>query len=663
MRKTFAKINKYLPKYSANLVISGCITGLIVTGTQLGLFRILEWATLDQFFRLRPQEAIDKRIVIVTIDEPDINYVKQWPMSDAIMAKILQNIKAQQPRTIAIDIFRDIPVEPGHQELVKVFKSTPNLLGVESTYPSIAPPPTLAKLGQVATIDLFLDTDGKIRRGVVLLDKDGTLKQGLGIKVALNYLKKEGIKLKALNSEKHIYGLGKATFFPLSGNDGEYNESELGGYQILLNYRGRVKNFTTISMTEVLKNRIPPDLMRDRIVFLGPGSKAPSLKDSYLTPYSSNIFDSIELMPGVFIHANLTSQILSSALENRPMLRPTMKPINWLLIFLWSGYSATLGSLYIRYRWLSLGGILLAGVIIFSSSYIAFLLGWLVPVFTPIIAVVAAAVVSIGQVLWQNLMLSYHQLEDYARNLEEKVEARTQELFLEKERTEQLLLNILPKSIAEKLKYNPTSIAEYFEEATILFSDIVGFTQVSSEMSPIELVELLNNMFCLFDNLAEKYNLEKIKTIGDAYMVVGGLPIPQENHVRLIAEMALEMQLKMQELQDFTQNSFQIRVGIHHGPVVAGVIGTKKFIYDLWGDTVNVASRMESCGIPGKIHVSSDIYEKLKDEFIFEKREIIKVKGKGEMQTYWLIGKRANIKPTFCTQNCHQEVNGKITSV
>ncbi|MFB2891926.1 adenylate/guanylate cyclase domain-containing protein [Aerosakkonemataceae cyanobacterium BLCC-F50] len=639
MLKRFTKINKYLPP--ANLVITSCITGLIATGSQLGFFRIVEWATLDQFFRLRPQEAIDNRIVIVTIDEPDIKYVKKWPMSDAVMAQILRNIKAQQPRAIAIDIIRDIPVEPGHQELVEIFESTPNLIGVEKIAgQSIAPPPSLEKLGQVATIDLVLDPDGKIRRGIVLLGKNGTLRQGLGVKLALNYLKKEGIKLKAINPKQHIYGLGKATFSPLSGNDGEYNESELGGYQILLNYRGGMNIFPTISMTDVLENRIPPDLMRDRIVFLGP--KAPSLHDAFLTPYSSNKFNTVDLMPGVFIHANITSQILSAALENRPMLRATVKPINWLIIFLWSGYSATLGSFYIRNRWLSLGGILLAGVIIVSSSYIAFLLGWLVPVFTPLLAVVAAAVVSIGQVLWQNLMLSYRQLEDYARNLEEKVEARTQELFLEKERSEKLLLNILPKSIAEKLKTNQSSIAEYFEEATILFSDIVGFTQVSSQISPIELVELLNQMFSLFDRLTEKYNLEKIKTIGDAYMVVGGLPIPQENHVQLVAEMALEMQLKMQELQNYSENSFQIRVGIHCGPVVAGVIGTKKFVYDLWGDTVNVASRMESTGTPGKIHVSSSIYEKLKEEFIFEKRDIITVKGKGEMQTYWLIGKGAN---------------------
>jgi CHASE2 domain-containing sensor protein/class 3 adenylate cyclase len=635
------KLTIFLQKWQGTVLISSSITGLLILGSYLGIFRSLEWAILDQFFRIRPHEGVAKHIVIITIDEPDIQFVKQWPMPDAVMAKLIQNIKAQQPSVMAIDVYRDLPVEPGHKELVELFQNTPNLIGIEKSAGNpIAPPPSLAKKGQVAANDLVLDADGKIRRGIILLGKpDGSLTQGLAIKLALIYLEKKGIELKEIDGKKKVYGLGNAKFFPLSNQDGFYNEADMGGYQILLNYRGGLESFPHISLRDVLENRIPKDFFRDQIVLLG--SKAPSLNDNYLTPYSSGLLTPTELTPGVAIHANLLSQILKSALNNRPMLRAAIKPIHWLMIGFWSGYGAILGSFYIHRRWLTLSGLWLAIVIIFSSSFMAFLIGWLVPVFTPVLAVMIAAIVSVGQVLWQNLLLSYRQLEDYAQNLEKKVEERTAELFLEKEKSERLLLNILPEVIARELKEEQHSIADYFSEATILFSDIVGFTPLSSRISPIELVSLLNQMFSIFDQLAEKHGLEKIKTIGDAYMVVGGLPIPREDHTEAVAEMALEMQDALtHQFQVEWDETFEIRVGIHTGPVVAGVIGTKKFIYDLWGDTVNVASRMESSGKPSRIQVTADTYEKLKTKFLLEERGLIQVKGKGEMRTYWLLGKK-----------------------
>ena len=217
-------------------------------------------------------------------------------------------------------------------------------------------------------------------------------------------------------------------------------------------------------------------------------------------------------------------------------------------------------------------------------------------------------------------------------------------LRLEKEKSELLLLNILPGPIAQRLKYESGSIADSFAEVTVLFADIVGFTKLSTRVSPIELVELLNQIFSTFDRLAEKHGLEKIKTIGDAYMVVGGLPTPRADHAEAIAEMALDMQYAIAQFNHETSESFSIRIGINTGPVVAGVIGIKKFIYDLWGDTVNTASRMESHGIPGYIQVTADTYERLQDKFVLDERGIIDVKGKGEMTTYFLTCKKPRIK-------------------
>jgi PAS domain S-box-containing protein len=225
-----------------------------------------------------------------------------------------------------------------------------------------------------------------------------------------------------------------------------------------------------------------------------------------------------------------------------------------------------------------------------------------------------------------------------ARNRKQAEEA----LRVEKEKSEALLLNILPSAIAERLKYETDSIADSFADVTVLFADIVGFTELSCSVPPIELVKLLNRIFSTFDQLAEKHELEKIKTIGDAYMVVGGLPTPRADHAEAIAEMALDMQKAITDFNVKTGETFSIRIGINTGPAIAGVIGIKKFIYDLWGDTVNTASRMESHGIPGCIQVTQATYERLRDNYLFQERGVIQVKGKGEMMTYLLTGPTVN---------------------
>ncbi len=214
-------------------------------------------------------------------------------------------------------------------------------------------------------------------------------------------------------------------------------------------------------------------------------------------------------------------------------------------------------------------------------------------------------------------------------------------LRIEQEKSERLLLNVLPKSIAERLKADETHIADRFEEATILFADLVDFTTLSAQMPPNQLVDVLNEIFSTFDQLALAYRLEKIKTIGDAYMVAGGIPQSMHDHAEAMAEMALEMQWAIAQTLGENGESFKLRIGINTGPVVAGVIGIRKFTYDLWGDTVNLASRMESHGQPGSIQVTESFYQRVKDRYTFEPRGAIEVKGRGLMQTYWLCGRRS----------------------
>ena len=210
-------------------------------------------------------------------------------------------------------------------------------------------------------------------------------------------------------------------------------------------------------------------------------------------------------------------------------------------------------------------------------------------------------------------------------------------VYEEQEKSERLLLNILPEAIASELKNGRSTIADGFPEVTVMFADLVGFTSLADRFSPGELVEVLNEIFSEFDALTERHRLEKIKTIGDAYMVVGGIPMTDTNHPRAIAEMAIDMQTAIANFSQARGEMFQIRIGINTGPVVAGVIGTKKFSYDLWGDTVNTASRMESHGIPGEIQVTQSTYERLKHDYQFKQREKVPVKGKGMMKTYLLV--------------------------
>jgi class 3 adenylate cyclase len=227
----------------------------------------------------------------------------------------------------------------------------------------------------------------------------------------------------------------------------------------------------------------------------------------------------------------------------------------------------------------------------------------------------------------------------YERLQKAEFKARV-ELEAAQEMSERLLRNILPEKIVERLKQQNALVADSFEEVTVLFADLVGFTEFSAWISPTELVKLLNQIFSMFDELAARYEVEKIKTIGDAYMVVAGLPTPRHDHAVALAEMALAMQEAVANFNRKHGYEVRIRIGMNTGPVVAGVIGLKKWAYDLWGDTVNTASRMESHGIPGAIQVTRATYDRLKDQYLFEERGPIPIKGKGEMNTYLLKGKR-----------------------
>ena len=375
------------------------ISGLAIAISYTGIFEVFELSVLDYWFRLRPTEAKEERIVVVTISESDLNYLGQWPISDELLSQLINKIEQQQPRAIGLDLYRDLPVKPGTEKLAKVLRSTPSLIGVEKAVDeTIAPSPILKEQQQIALADLILDSDNKVRRGLLSIQHDsGEVQLGLAARLALMYLAAEDIELQAVG-DTNKRSLGKAIFTPFSGNDGGYVSADAGGFQILLNFRGTEPSFHRVSIVDVLNGNIPDDLMRDRIVLIG--ASANSLNDLFATPYSGD--SPGRYLPGVFIHANLASQILSAALDGRKSIETVAEPWEWLWVVFWASVSSGISLLVVRDSNLSQNNlflvksiaicVVLPGVTLFGSSYLLFLSGWWLPAITPLLAVVGSTI-------------------------------------------------------------------------------------------------------------------------------------------------------------------------------------------------------------------------------------------------------------------------------
>lgn len=516
------------------------VTILIMLLSFTGWLQLSEWIVLDIFFQLRPHENPDKRIILVTIKETDTTELGQSPpFSDKILATLLNKIKQQKPNVIGLDLFRDVPVEPGNKELIKVFRNTPNLIGikkvVQDTYRAkVAPPPVLEELDQVSSGDLITDGDAVVRRGIfypILDDKTGEKRiPSLGLALALKYLKEKNIK--AVRTKNSSLQLNRAIFKIFEDNDGGYFRADDGGYQILLNYRGPSGSFHKVSFSDVLKNRIPSNLMRDRIVLIG--SEADSLVDLFSTPYSRNLSTTAVRTSGVEIHANLTSQIISAALDNRPLIQGLsepkieglsepidrliqpiesfIQPLEVAWVFSWAGIIAILSWMWCypitptnfssKFFLKFVIAIFLTTIALIAISISLFLIGIWIPLVGPLLALGFSSSGSFGYIyvttlrrtktqlevtLAENFLL-YQQTLDYSHTLEAEVEERTREIKLRNKELEDTLdelksaqeeilaqkmlasLGTLTLGVAHEIK-NPLNFASFY---TQLSTELVG---------------------------------------------------------------------------------------------------------------------------------------------------------------------------------------------
>ncbi|MFN6567411.1 adenylate/guanylate cyclase domain-containing protein [Dendronalium sp. ChiSLP03b] len=566
------------------------VTALTIALRLTGLLQLLELATLDQFFLLRPPEAVDTRIVIVEINEADIRKQGQWPMSDAVLAGVLEKIRQQQPRAIGLDIYRDLPVNPGHQALVKVFESTPNLIGVQKisdTFDSssVDASPLLKKRHQIGANDLPLDGDGKIRRGLLYLNlKNDEILESFGLKLALLYLKAQGITEQPAANNPNYLQLGRGVFPTFEANDGGYVRADAGSYQVLLNYRGRIQQFTRVSLTKVQENQIPPNLMRGKVVLIG--ATAESLKDLFYTPYSSNVLTDPERMAGVTIHANLVSQILSAAIDGRPQIKTLPEPLEWLAILGWSMIGASLCWLQRHsgnQKSLMVVSVFLVGGGLLGGSFLAFLAGWWIPV-VPSILAFAGSAIAITQYIAQSAAQMRKTIGRYL--------------------TDEVLANILETPSGLKLGGERRKV-------TVLVSDLRGFSAISEQLPPEQVVTILNLYFGAMTEVINHYKGTINEFMGDGIFVMFGAPISRKDDSQRAIACAMAMQLAMQQVNEKNQQMnlpiLEMGIGINTGEVVAGNIGSQKRAqYTVIGSHVNLTARIESYSVGGQIFISEN---------------------------------------------------------
>jgi len=597
------------------------VTVLVIGLRLTGWLQLLELAALDHFFLLRPLESVDSRIVIVEINEADIRKQTQWPMSDAALASLLKQIKQQKPRAIGLDIYRDLPVNPGHQDLVKVFESTPNIIGVQKVSDTadssaVNASPVLKQRQQIGSNDLPLDGDGKIRRGLLYVNlKNDEVLEGFALKLALLYLKPEGITEKPSANNPDYLQLGKGIFPIFEANDGGYIRANAGSYQVLLNYRGQIQQFQKISLTQVQENRIPPNLMQDKVVLIG--ATAESLKDLFYTPYSSNVFAAPERMAGITIHANLISQILSAAIDGRQQIQILPELLEYLWILSWSIAGATLCWIQRHSNHqkilVAVNVVLTSGTLI-GSSFVAFLAGWWIPVVPPLLALAGSAI-AVTQYIAES---ASGMRKTFGRYL-----------------TDEVVANLLENPAGLKIGGDRRKV-------TLLFSDLRGFSAMSEQLSPEQVVTILNFYLGTMTEVINQYKGTINEFMGDGIFVIFGAPIYRDDDSQRAIACAVAMQLAMQQVNEHNQQMnlpvLEMGIGINTGEVVAGNIGSQKRAqYTVIGSHVNLASRVETYTVGGQVLISENTLQDANIELQIGGKMQIEPKGIKEPITIYEI--------------------------
>ncbi|MEL6900862.1 MAG: adenylate/guanylate cyclase domain-containing protein [Cyanobacteria bacterium J06606_4] len=594
------------------LITAPSVAAIVLLLRLTGLLQAWEWAAYDQYMRLRSNEPTDERVVIVGLDENDIQTLGQSTVSDEVMAQLIAQLKAQSPRAIGLDFYRDLPVNPGHEALVKIYETTPYLVGIrkaigEAGRDTVAPPPELAALGQVGANDLVVDADNTVRRGLLSFeDGEGNAVYSLSLYLALLYLEPEGIGPEGVTEDS--WRLGRSLFSPFSASSGGYVRAADAGYQKIINYRGAARTFETVSFSDVLEENVPSDWATDRVVLIG--AVGESSNDFFYTPYSSTLLSLPETMAGVEVHANLTSQIISAAVEGRPLIKSWSEPVEGLWILLWSGAGALLmwqfgqSNRQTRRGWKREVGIGGAIALLGGSTYLPFLYGWWLPVVPAFLAATGSAI----------SVMAY--LARSAGDIR-----RTFGRYL----SDEIVTTLLESPEGQKLGGER-------REITILTSDLRGFTATSERLPPETVIKVLNFYLGRMADVIARYNGTIDEFMGDGILILFGAPVQRVDDAKRAVACAIEMQLAMDEVnktvRDWGLAPLEMGIGIHTGEVVVGNIGSEKRTkYGVVGGPVNLTYRIESFTTGGQIFISEETRQAAAPIVTIRGEQTVKPKG------------------------------------
>lgn len=640
------KIKHFLWEWRATWITAPCVTGIVILLRYFGLFQSLEWSAFDQYMRWRPPQPHDQRIVIVGIDEADAKYLHQGYIADGVFAQLLEKLKKRQPRAIGLDIYRDLPFEPGHKQLVKVFTSTPNLVGIQkvvgnSSLEAVAPPPALKAKDQVGANDVIVDADNKVRRGLIYLqDRDGKTIYSFSIYLALLYLEKAGIAPENVQG-KEIWKLGKTIFTPFQPSDGGYIRAEAGGYQVILNYHGPKNYFDIVPLRDVLEDKLPQNWGRDRIILIG--RVGASYDDLFYTPYSGGLINIPERMSGIEIQANLISQILTSSLSHDTLIHSWSEPEKYLWIFAWAGFGAI-----VTWKWRYTGvafkpqksfilktqiwipqiflnnlpfwwraiALTTGAGILFSSTYIAFIYGWWLPIVTPVLALTG----------------SVFSITAYTAHTADSIRK-----IFGRYLTNEVVATLLESPEGLKLGGKRQTL-------TIVTSDLRGFTALSEELSPEIVVQILNIYLEPMLDVIHTYQGNVDKFMGDGILILFGAPTTRKDDAPRAVACAIAMQLAMNDinkkLTDLNLPTLEMGIGINTGEVVVGNIGSVQHTeYTVIGSQMNLTFRIESYATGNQILISEPTLKAAGRSNLTINGEMeVKPKGIQDMITIYDVG-------------------------
>jgi adenylate cyclase len=571
----------------AVVLVALVVTAGVVGVRSIGLLEAIELATYDAFIRMRPGDPPpDPRITIVTVTEADIPAAGGWPLSDAVVAQAIETIGQHRPRAIGLDIYRDVPVPPGTEALDRVLRGDPRVIVVtkfgEGPSLGVRAPKVLQGTEQVGFNDILVDPGGVVRRALLFLDDGQTSVAAFGLRAALLYLAPEGVTPQPAPDDPTLLRLGRTTIRPLESHDGGYVGTDARGYQIMLDFAGGRRSFTSVRLSDLFEGSFAPAVLRDRIVLIGVAAE--SIKDDFFTPYSRGLGGNRQFMPGVTVHAHVASQLLRMSLGGQASMASIAEWHEWVWITAWSAAGALVG-FAVRSPWrfslAAAGGFAaLAGF-----DLTMFLRGWWIPLIPAALAWFASSGLVTAYMSHQERLQRAQLMQLFSRHVSKEVassiwEQRDQFVDGGRPRSERMIV-------------------------TALFTDLTGFTAVAESHAPEMLMDWLNEYMDAMAREVSRHGGVIRQYAGDAIVAVFGIPVPRRDAVEIArdARLAVECALAMEEALAALNRRWRtegrprsgMRVGIFTGPVVAGTLGSAdRSEYVTVGDTMNTAYRLES---------------------------------------------------------------------